>query len=159
MARDLIDGESIRATVKRWFEDSYGQSPYEIRLDIGDGNVWYQPIDPDEVTAILSADERVDRRLYKRGHFDCEDFAIASRAAVTHHTLGPEGDKFAAPPAFGLLFSNTHATNIGIDQDHQPYLFDWFYDLVWQQPSLEGALKEEIGVGWSSPRSIRYILI
>ena len=154
-----IDGEEIRRTIKAWFEASFGQVPYEIRLDIGDARTYYQGIDPEQVQSILKNEPRVERSLYRRGHFDCEDFAIAARAAVTHATLAQGADRYLSPPAFGLLFANSHATNIGVDPEGKPFLLDWYYKVLWQGDTLEGALQQEIGRGWCSPRSVRYILI
>lgn len=154
----LVSAEELNARVDGWFRASYGEG-VEIRLDVGDAGTYYRPIDPEEVAVLLARDGAVDRRLYRRGHFDCEDFAIASRAVVVHASLARSGASLEPPPAFGILFTRTHATNIGLDADLQPYLFDWYYDVIWEGPTLEGALFDELGAGWSAPGSVRYVLI
>lgn len=158
MPGPTIDGQSIRTAIKSWFDDVYGKVPYEIRLDIGDQRTYYQTFSPEEARAILEGEPRVARRLYRRNHFDCEDFAIASRAAISFaHYQNPQA-KHSPPLAFGMVFANSHATNIGIDHGGQPYIFDWYYDVVWRG-DLKVVLEDEIGGGWLSPRSVRYILI
>ena len=158
MASDPIHGDSIRANIKAWFDDSFGNTPYEVRLDIGDARTLYDPQDPGELQAIIKKDPRLSPSLYRRGYFDCEDFAIAARASIVHERIAGKG-RGVNPPAFGLLFANSHATNIGIAPGGEPFILDVYYNVLWRGQSLEGLLVDDIGRGWVSPRSVRYILI
>ncbi len=151
----------VRQIITGWFQRSFGQSFAPLTLDVSDASPArnYSLIHPDGVSAILECDERLNRDLYQAGRYDCEDFAIAARAAVTFACATSVKGRFPLPVAFGLLFTGVHALNIGVAPDRKPYLYDPYYNRVWKEETLDNALQDvtELGAGWL--RTVRYLLI
>jgi hypothetical protein len=157
----LAPWTAVRQVIVGWFQRSFGDEFARFTFDIADANPTrgYSLIDPDCVSAMLEGDPRLDRGLYAQGRYDCEDFAIAARSAVTFASAQAPNGRHRLPVAFGVVFTAAHALNIGIAPDRQPYLYDHYYNRVWKEETLDDALQDltEIGTGWL--KAVRYILI
>jgi len=157
----LAPWTAVRQLIVGWFQRSWRGEFARFTFDIADADVTrdYSLIDPESVSSILECDPRLDRGLYAEGRYDCEDFAIAARSAVTFASAQNPTSPFRLPVAFGVLFTAAHSLNIGIAPDRKPYLYDHYYDRVWKEETLDDALLDltEIGTGWL--KAVRYILI
>jgi hypothetical protein len=151
----------VRQVITTWFQRSFGPSHAQFAFDLADANPArnYSLIEPDAVSAMLECDPRLERELYEEGRYDCEDFAVAARSAVTFACATNAKDRNPLPVAFGLLFTGVHALNIGIAPDRKPYLYDHYYNRVWKEETLDNALQDltELGTGWL--KTVRYVLI
>jgi hypothetical protein len=77
----LAPWTDVRKIILGWFERSFGAEFAAFKLAIADADnrQAYSLISPDAVTAILEGDPRLDGKLYMRGRYDCEDFAMSAR--------------------------------------------------------------------------------
>lgn len=157
----LAPWSTVRQIVLGWFQRSFGAAGAQFTFDLADASPSrnYSLINPDEVSAILDGDARLDRALYQEGQYDCEDFAISARSAVTFACATTAKGGNPLPVAFGLLFTGVHALNIGVARDRKPYLYDIYYNRVWKEETLDNALPDltELGTGWL--RTVRYVLL
>jgi hypothetical protein len=157
----LAPWTDVRQLIAGWFQRSFGPEFSRFPFDLTDADParGYSLIAPDCVSAILECDPRLDRSLYDQGRYDCEDFAIAARSAVTFTARQNPDGPYQLPVAFGLLFTAVHALNIGIAPDGQPYLYDHYYNRVWKEETLDDALQDltELGTGWL--KAVCYIFV
>jgi hypothetical protein len=148
----LAPWTDVRKIILGWFERSFGAEFAAFKLAIADADnrQAYSLISPDAVTAILQGDPRLDGKLYTRGRYDCEDFAMAARSGVAFACASGPHTCHRLPVAFGVLFTAVHALNIGIAPDRKPYLYDRYYERVWKEETLDDSLQylPELGTGW-----------
>jgi len=153
-----MSGNEVTERIRAWFEASFGLRSVPDVQAADDVN--YTLADPNQLLAILigspaEANPRLARDLYDADHYDCEDYAIETRAALAYHQRLHRRPPFA----LGLLFSDLHATNVGIDSQGDPFLLDWYFARVFRraQGSLASAFSEALGPQWAL--STRYVLI
>jgi hypothetical protein len=148
----LAPWTDVRKIILGWFSRSFGAEFATFKLAIADADnrQAYSLISPEAVSAILEGDPRLDGKLYTRGRYDCEDFAMAARSGVAFACARAEDARYRLPVAFGVLFTATHALNIGIAPDRKPYLYDLYYNAVWKEETLDDSLQylPELGSGW-----------
>jgi hypothetical protein len=157
----LAPWTDVRDIILGWFERSFGAEFAAFKLAIADADRTraYSLLSPDAVGAILEGDPRLDARLYVRGRYDCEDFAMAARSGVTFACVRGADARYRLPVAFGVLFTATHALNIGIAPDRQPYLYDAYEKRVWKEETLDDSLQylPDLGTGWL--KAVDYALL
>jgi hypothetical protein len=153
-------------SIKAWFETSFGLELPDAALFATDPE--YTAVDVTSIRAVLSDHQGVgvgrllDPALYSTNFYDCEDYAMASRAIVAHQRRLQDGT--LPPPAFGMLSTGMHVLNLGIQNQQgapSPFLLDVYNQrfLEAQGGNLRGFMDDLIGRNWLLSPNVRLLML
>lgn len=160
--RSRKTSDEVQALLEGFFQSRFTSGVPAVRLDIGGrlelGDGAYQPAPLAEVLAIIRRSPEATH-YDEPDRYDCEDTALAARVAVAYdYLVANPRDGLRIPPAFGFLFTNDHALNLGLDERWAPYLLDVRTGRV--SHHLDGAFLPELPQGWlGSSRRVRYVFL